>query len=212
MSRLTTSFLLGYHGCDRKVGERAIAGEFDLIASDKKYDWLGPGAYFWESDPRRAAEWASWKVGRNHYRHGAVIGAVIDLRHCLDLTTREDVEVFRKAHESFIDHQQTGGLEVPENISVPGQPDQDRSLRFLDCAVFKHLHGLLAEGRVEPYDTVRGMFTEGPEVYPGCGFAERTHVQIAVRNPSCVVGLFWPRGDAAAAVRDVLDPKPTATT
>ncbi len=54
MSRLATSFVLGYHGCDRRTGLKAVNGEVELIQSDKDFDWLGPGAYFWESDPQRA--------------------------------------------------------------------------------------------------------------------------------------------------------------
>lgn len=204
MSRLFTSFVLGYHGCEHTIAERAIAGEYDLLASDKRYDWLGPGAYFWESDPRRAAEWAKWKVSIGAYRRGAVIGAVIDLRNCLDLVNRDDLELLRAAHSSFIEFQTTAGLKIPTNNSVPNQPDVDRSLRFLDCAVIKHLHGLLKDTAVEPYDTVRGMFTEGPALYEGCGFQERSHVQISVRKTSCVIGLFWPRDEVAANVNDVL--------
>ena len=58
MSRLATSFVLGYHGCDEDIGREAIRGDTALIQSDKDYDWLGPGAYFRESDPKRAWEWA----------------------------------------------------------------------------------------------------------------------------------------------------------
>lgn len=204
MSRLITSFVLGYHGCDLDVAERAIAGEYDLITSDKRFDWLGPGAYFWESDPQRAAEWARAKMDRKAYTKGAVVGAVIDLRNSLDLTTREDLEVLKAAHASFIKHQVKADLPIPENKKAPGRPDDERSLRFLDCAVIKHLHAMLGGSKVEAYDTVRGMFTEGDALYPGGAFRERTHVQIAVRDPACVLGLFWPRGDAAVTVKSIL--------
>lgn len=204
MTRLSTSFVLGYHGCDRSVAERAIAGEHDLITSDKKYDWLGPGAYFWEADPRRAAEWADWKVSIGAYEDAAVVGAVIDLRNCLDLVNREDLELLRAAHRSFLDMQEKGGLPVPVNKSIPNRPDEDRSLRFLDCAVIRHLHGMLEGSDVEPFDTVRGMFTEGDALYAGCGFRERSHVQLAIRNTNCILGLFWPRMDAQKEVADVL--------
>ena len=56
MSQLHTSFVLGYHGCDRIVGERALGGETELIQSDQDHDWLGPGVYFWKGDPVRARE------------------------------------------------------------------------------------------------------------------------------------------------------------
>jgi hypothetical protein len=193
-----------------EIAERAIAGEFDLIASDKRFDWLGPGAYFWESDPQRAAEWARAKMDRKTYSKGAVVGAVIDLRNALDLTTRGDLEILKAAHASFVEHQMKAGVLIPENKPARERPDDDRSLRFLDCAVIKHLHSLLADSDVESYDTVRGMFTEGEALYPGAAFKERTHVQIAVRDPTCVLGLFWPRGDAAATVRSVLAGAPPA--
>ncbi|WP_244878191.1 hypothetical protein [Blastochloris viridis] len=87
---------------------------------------------------------------------------------------------------------------MPENKSAPGQPNADRILRFLDCAVIKHLHSILdnqsAEDlQIEPFDTVRGMFTEGEQIYPGCGFKSRSHVQISVRNLDCILGIFIPR-------------------
>jgi hypothetical protein len=78
LSRLATSFVLGYHGCEMSVGLRAVSGEIDLLQSNRDFDWLGPGAYFWESDPRRALEWATWKASRGDYSRSFVIGAVID--------------------------------------------------------------------------------------------------------------------------------------
>ena len=72
--------MLGYHGCDRTLAERAVNGEIELLQSERDFDWLGPGAYFWESDPQRAFEWAKWKAAREDYSNPAVVGAVIDLR------------------------------------------------------------------------------------------------------------------------------------
>lgn len=53
-------------------------GETAILQSERDFDWLGPGAYFWESDPRRAIEWAEWKKSRGDYDAPTVIGAVID--------------------------------------------------------------------------------------------------------------------------------------
>lgn len=64
MSRLQTAFVLGYHGCERAVGEAVLNGNSVLNASEQKYDWLGPGIYFWEADPVRAREWAEDKAHR----------------------------------------------------------------------------------------------------------------------------------------------------
>jgi hypothetical protein len=195
LSRLATSFVLGYHGCDKATAQKAVNGDTSLIQSDRDYDWLGPGAYFWESDPQRALEWAQWKVSIGAFAEAAVIGAVIDLRHCLDLVSREDLELLHAAHLSFRRVQRLANLPMPENKSAKGQPNADRVLRFLDCAVLRHLHSILdgqpADGRViEPFDTVRGMFTEGGRLYPGSGFRKKSHVQIAVRNSDCIKGIF----------------------
>ena len=198
MSRLATSFVLGYHGCEHSVAVKAVNGEIDLLQSKRDFDWLGPGAYFWESDPQRAREWAQWKADKGDYANPAVVGAVIDLRNCFDLVSREDLDLLKEAHRSFLRVQKLSGLPVPKNKSAPGQPDADRVLRFLDCAVLRHLHSILdaqpADSRqIEPFDTVRGMFTEGQRVYPGSGFRRKNHVQIAVRNTACIRGLFIPR-------------------
>lgn len=198
MSRLSTSFVLGYHGCDREIARRAVNGEISLLRSDRDHDWLGPGVYFWQSDPRRAQEWADAKVARGRYGAAGVVGAVIDLGNCLDLTTREDIEMLRTGYKSLSMLRQQANLAMPENRSARSMPGRDIPLRFLDCAVIKHVHMIIAQqplgpSAAEPFDTVRGMFTEGGPAYPGGGFFERTHVQIAVQNDACIKGLFLPR-------------------
>lgn len=201
MSRLATSFVLGYHGCEESIAERAVAGNIDILQSERAYDWLGPGAYFWEADPQRAYEWAEGKVARGEYKKAAVIGAVIDLRHCLDLANRENLELVKLAFRAFKSEQRAANFTLPQNRSLRGQPDQDRVLRFLDCAVIRHLHTAIQRVPedhrvVQPFDTVRGMFTEGRKLYPGCGYREKTHVQIAVRNAECIKGIFYPRNSS----------------
>jgi len=198
LSRLTTAFVLGYPGCDARIAEQAVAGEIDILQSERAYDWLGPGAYFWEADPLRAREWAEGKVRNGQYARPAVIGAVIDLGACLDLSNRENIDLVKGAYASFCGEQEAAGLALPENRNPVGVTDPDRLLRFLDCAVIKHLHatieGVPPEKRiVPPFDTVRGVFFEGDPIYSNCGFHERTHVQIAVRNSDCIKGIFHVR-------------------
>lgn len=101
MTRLNTSFVLGYHGCEKAVGLRAIGGETELLESKGKSDWLGPGIYFWENDQRRAQEWAEEKSLRGDIKDSFVIGAAIDLNNCLDLLVREDMELVRTAYKAF---------------------------------------------------------------------------------------------------------------
>ena len=41
-----------------------------------------------------------------------------------------------------------------------------------------------------PYTTVRAMFPEGSELYPGAGFRDKTHIQTCVREPEQILGVF----------------------
>jgi hypothetical protein len=199
LTRLHTSFVLGFHGCDREIGEKALAGELNLIQSDRDYDWLGPGVYFWEGDPARALEWAQKKASKKPAVVPYVIGAVIDRGNCLDLTFRENIELLREAYTGLVASFAEQGKQLPQNKDVPGDKSFDKLLRNLDCAVIRYFHDSIdqqlkdptnADGSLEPFDTVRGLFQEGDPVYPGSGFFERTHTQIAVRSLTCIKGIF----------------------
>lgn len=201
MSRHATAFVLGYHGCDEAMGRRALSDEVALERSDRDYDSLGPGVYFWESDPLRAMEWATWKATKGEISVPFVIGAVIDLGNCLDLLLRDNIQLLSIAFDSFSALRQAGGLDIPENRDPASIGAGDKLLRFRYCAVIRHLHtmvetdGFFRQGGivVEPFDTVRGLFVEGAPAYPGGGFYEKTHTQIAVRTDRCIKGLFLPR-------------------
>lgn len=65
----------------------------------------------------------------------------------------------------------------------------DLKLRDLDCLIINRTVELLEE---LDFQTVRGAFLEGPEVYPGAMIREHTHVQVAVRDPGCILGVFAP--------------------
>ena len=191
MSRLHTSFVLGYHGCSAEVGEAVLAGRMGLAASDEKYDWLGPGVDFWEADPVRAWEWADQKVRRGRYADPFVLGAAIDLGNCLDLIARESLLLLEMAYRSLAATIAAAddGRKLPVNRPA-GPNDPDLPLRDLDCAVVKHLHEIRENGALPPFDSVRGLFTEDRPLFPGAGFRAKTHVQIAVRSEACLKGLF----------------------
>lgn len=190
MTRLTTSFVLGYHGCAEEVGMKALHGDLSLARSEKEYDWLGPGIYFWESDPVRAKEWA---VQRG-YKKPFVIGAIIDLRNCLNLLERDNLDSLSQAHKSFVKIQKKSGLEMPKNKDSTRRGKGDKLLRYLDCAVIKNLHSMIADDpEGEAFDTVRGLFVEGGKAYQGSGFNLLTHTQIAVCNDDCIRGIFLPK-------------------
>ena len=130
-----------------------------------------------------------------------VIGAAIDLGNCLDLTVRDDIELLREAHIGLVQALEQKGAPMPRNIDPTGDVSGDKLLRNLDCAVIRYLHDSIEQelseagkpGPLERFDTVRGLFREGDPIYPGSGFYERTHVQIAVRSLDGIKGVFVPR-------------------
>jgi hypothetical protein len=186
--RLSSSFVLGFHGCDRRVGEKLVAGE-PFKPSRNDYDWLGPGIYFWENNWKRGLDFAREHMRRNasEIKDPSVIGAVIDLGACLDLTTKASIDLVRTAREVLVNELRRRGLPLPAN-------SPDRLRHDLDCAVIKRAHHMAAEDpRLGPIQTVKGVFLEGKRAYPGSAFHEKTHVQIAVYDPSCIKGVFHVR-------------------
>jgi hypothetical protein len=165
-----------------------LAGQ-SFKPSDNDYDWLGPGIYFWEANPERGLDFAREAASRkkSSIKKPAVVGAVLDLGLCLDLTTLAAAELIKEAHADLMATITLSGVSAPQN-----RPDL--RLRRLDCAVIRRLHELLKAREVE-VDTVRGVFLEGDPIYPTSGFYLKTHSQIAVRNTACIKGVF--RVDAA---------------
>jgi len=70
-------------------------------------------------------------------------------------------------------------------------PMNSGKLWRLDCAVLNfYLQALEDAGR--GYDSVRGAFIEGPPAFAGSGIMAENHIQVAVRNPACIIGVFRP--------------------
>jgi len=189
------SVILGYHGCDRTIGESVLAGKSELRISTNDYDWLGHGGYFWEDDPLRALAWARLiqrhgKKSRASVEEPFVIGAVIEPGNCLDLLQAQSIRLVDAAYKDLQMFSHDAATALPANVSVDGE----LVLRRLDCAVIQHLHRRREESGLTPFDTVRAAFPEGRPLYPGAGFQEHTHLQICVRNPAQIIGYFRVRG------------------
>lgn len=120
MHRLATSFILGYHGCDAKVAKRLIEGEpFKKSAND--YDWLGPGIYFWEANPRRALSFAK-EVGKRYPKKiptPAVVGAVVELGLCLDLASEAGIKQAEAAYTTLVELYDAAATPLPKNRGGP---------------------------------------------------------------------------------------------
>lgn len=144
-----SGLILGYHGCDRAVGEAVLSGKVDLMASKNAYDWLGHGIYFWENNSVRAIEWARLlqhipRGNRRKIKHPMAIGAVIDLGLCLNLLDAAFLAQLPLAYEELRDFHQRSGQPFPENRPMAGS--KDLLLRHLDCAVIETLHQLRNDG------------------------------------------------------------------
>ncbi len=181
------NLVLGFHGCNKEVFANVIQRGDPLKRSDNSYDWLGNGIYFWEQNYARAYEWA---VNRNGEENAAVIGAVIDLGHCLNLTDSAASEILRTGYRLLELRCTQAGKELPKNRK--SKQSSDILLRDLDCAVIQQIHDYMKIVRKRPFDSVRGIFTEGEPPYPGSAFQERTHVQLCICNPNCIKGYFAP--------------------
>ena len=165
MHRLTSHFILGYHGCRSSIGEDILAGK-PFKQSNNNYDWLGSGIYFWESDPKRALEFCKEKRQRDNSKASTkwldddkpfVVGAIIDPRLCLDFTTTVPTDLL-DTYSVYKELADTSGLEMPKNSS-------NGLLKPLDCAVINMLHDVRMRQGFEPIDSLKGAYIEGCLLY-----------------------------------------------
>ena len=126
---------------------------------------------FWEYAPSRAWEWASRRFGAE----ASVLQATINLGDCLNLLDAEHFAGLQDAYGHLLNI--LGGEErLPKNLR--GRNRLDRLVIETVCESYAFT------GRY--FDTVRGCFPEGTPLYAQSKLLSHTHVQISVRNPSCI--------------------------
>lgn len=185
--------VIAYHGCDIETASSLLEGE-PFKPSINEYDWLGHGIYFWEYGADRAWRFAKDQQEQGRIHAPAVIGALIQLGHCFDLLDTRFTYDLSQFFPKWRDLMEKSEAELPRNRgSVP-----DWKGRYLDCAVFNSYFSM-EEAVDEPYDTVRGCFREGGAVYPDASIHMESHIQIAVRNPACILGVFRPSPNQGAS-------------
>lgn len=192
MYRSLPNLIIGFHGCDQSVCDAVINQRKELKPSTNDYDRLGNGIYFWEQNLERAWQWAedSAKNPRSRIKPPAVIGAVIDLGNCLNLLDSSAIELLKQQYDIYRLESELNRVPMKQNKNIKG--NSDLLMRNLDCAVIESLHDVYDTMQELPFDSVRGMFFEGKEIYETSGFREKSHIQICVRNPNCIKGLFLP--------------------
>ena len=122
-----------------------------------------------------------------------VLGAYINLGRCFDLTDVEHTGQLKTAFERLSEVLKETGVPIPTNKAANGN-DPDFLLRYRDCAVLNWYMKQLDKdsGTIYDYQTVRGVFQEGSEAFDGSKIMKKSHIQIAVRDPACIIGYFLP--------------------
>lgn len=175
-------WVLGYHGCTAEFATDLISGARPISEwphSKNPYDWLGSGIYFWEHGPERAMQWARERRGDS----AATVGAIIQLGRCFDLLDVEFTKELLPAYQSEKERREAAG----QPLLVNRGPDDALGGRYLDCKVINR-----CLQRFPEFQVVRGAFQEGAPAFPGAKIFRESHIQIAVRDPRCILGVFRP--------------------
>jgi hypothetical protein len=180
--------IIGFHSCDREIGLKILNGEEGIMPSNNPWDWLGPGAYFWEQNPYRALDYAIECAQGDQKFAGKIktpfiIGAIIELGNCLNLIEPNSINIVKSAYTNLKATIHDAGNKMPVNKDAN---------RALDCAVIKYVHASNILTDIPPYDTIRSPFQEGGTIYEGANFTDRLHIEICVLNTALIKGYFLP--------------------
>jgi hypothetical protein len=186
----TYRYVLGYHAGERSNLEKVVANPTSFHLSQNEHEWLGKGIYFFEHSRGIAEAWATMRTkrpspsNRKVLRDPAIVWAIIDLGNCLDLMEPSHSVRLGKVFPTFLQVLERQGRSRPSNRSAH-KKDRIRTHRYLDCKMINWF----AEGaaaRLRPFQTVRAGFQKGKPIYPGSAIHEKTHVEIAVRDPTVI--------------------------
>lgn len=161
-----TEVVTGYHGTSRQAA-RQILDTQQFQISESKFEWLGDGAYFFQSSIHRARQWAE----ENH-DEPAVVCADIELGHCIDLLDNRWVPPIRVAEQNLQESAEAADERPPYNKG---------KMHLLDNKVINRL------AEIWRPQTVRAAFAEGHAMMPGDAFGDALHIQIGVRSPDEVI-------------------------
>ncbi|MCA6364937.1 MAG: hypothetical protein IM638_18045 [Bacteroidetes bacterium] len=204
MYRRRPNLMLGFHGCDEEVRDELVNKPDNVKTSQETYDWLGHGFYVWENNLERALIWAKDKKQRGSIKKPSVVGVIYQLDHCLDFSDSEYVDLLASFYTLMKDDLEKADRKFPKNKNHNKDEYHDLIIRELDCAVIEYMHQKIQEeikddiqnkgfSNLKPFDTVRGVFTEGGPAFEGAGIQTKSHIQICIRNLNCIKGFFIPR-------------------
>ena len=202
--------VVGYHGTGLSTALRIVTRVEGFRWSRRDFDWLGHGVYFWEYAPQQAKDWA--ELRRRHFQKKksptaedarranepvAVVASMIRLGCCFDLLDPENVRYLLNLFDEYRQSMDLAGESLPEN---------NRKYRKLDCAVFEYAYKLIQAKYERPsIDTSRGVYVPAGgdrRVWDSSWISRNAHIQICVRNPSCILGT-WLHDPTHLGVEDV---------
>lgn len=196
------NLIFGFHGCDETVRDYLLLNPNKIKISEEIYDWLGHGMYFWENNYDRALVWAKDKKKRGTLNKPSVIGAILQLGNCCDLTDRNSIDVVKSYYALLKDDHAKVGKDLPVNKDLKHDEHKDMLLRELDCTVFEYMHKNILEtysadmrkkgySDFKLFDSTRGVFTEGGPAFrevvclTKATFKYVLEIQIALRDFLC---------------------------
>lgn len=200
------NLIIGFHGCDASVRDSLLQNPNDYKISQNPFDWLGHGLYFWENNYDRALQWSNDKKIRGDIKNPAVVGAVLYLGYCCDLSDTRYINLLASYFKMMEEMHKSVGKILPQNEDLSHDRYKDKIIRHLDCAVIEFMHAsmcsriktdMIVDGfsQLKIFDSTRGVFTEGGPAFKGSALFEKSHIQICVRNPNVIQGFFMPRKD-----------------
>lgn len=149
-------------------------------------DWLGAGLYFWLDAPAKAREWGhhvtGGGVGKSSTSRGddvTVMMAELQFNeHWIDLLESGPwLERFRDAARKL----EALGLLPRQTSNLAAS-----ALHYRDCALIEETINAAARAGYR-VDAIRCAFLEGSPVAPDSAIYDKSHVQIAVRNPNVIL-------------------------
>lgn len=176
--------ITGYHAGSRRILEDIVHRNLKMVWSTEDREWLGHGVYFWASYGH-AERWVN--IG---YQQGwwgsdgpAILAADISLRNCLNLTDTSSTPYMDAAAQQVQAICYSLGVPVPQNERmIDGVPVENK----LDCAIINQVHQNQHLKGQPSFDTVIHAFSSGAQYLPGSTFRKEAHIQLAVRNHSCI--------------------------
>lgn len=159
--------VIGYHGTSREFAMKLLDEDFQR--SEKPWDWLGHGAYFWQDAPVRAYDWAT----KRNLTEPTVIAARIELTGFIDLLDLEGMETLRGFAYRY------------KAMTRTQRPTNVRGANRLDCEIFNFSTRILHSLKI-PVGGYRAACVEGRKIAKGSPIHDKSHVQVVVLDQRAI--------------------------